>query len=108
MAGHLLDPFHAEARDVADAVVGRDAAERPVIAAGDEAARARVRGQRQRGAVVHRHLAPGLAIGEVDQAQRAVAQREGRGAPGPIEARGDDEGAEFARDAAMVDQEGGR
>ncbi len=48
---------------------------------------------------------PGFAVGNADQTQRAVAQREGQGGAGAVEAGGNDEGAESAMRPARFEQE---
>ncbi len=105
MARHLLHPFHAERAEVADGPVSEHPARTAVVAARDEASWHRVGRQRERRAVMHRDLPPGLRLGGIDQPQRAVAEREGEAAPGPVEARGDHEGAEVATRPALLDQE---
>ena len=50
---------------------------------------------------------PGVAIGDVDEAQRAVAEGEGKRGAGAVEAGGNNEGVEFTLGAAGLEQEPG-
>ena len=101
----MLHPFHAELGDVGYRTIRADPAERAVVAAGDEAGRRRVGCERECGAVVHLDGAPGVAIGQGDEAQGAVAQRECHGRAAAIEAGGDHEGIQVLRNAAGFQQE---
>ena len=51
--------------------------------------------------------APGLAVGDLDETQGAVAEGDGQGGAGAVEAGGDDERVEVALGAAGLEQEVG-
>ena len=95
MSGDVLHPFRAEVGDHR-----ADAAEFSIIATGDEARGGGVGRQREDGAIMCLDRAPGVAIGNVDEAKRAVAEGEGKCGPGAVEARGHNEGIEFVLGAA--------
>ena len=105
MTGDVLHPFHAEVGDIADRGIAVDAAECPVIAAGDEARRAGVGRERKRRTVMHLDLPPVPLVGDRDQMQRSVAQCERRRPAGAIEAHRDNECIQVAVDSAGAEQE---
>ena len=102
MSGDVLDPFRTEVGDDR-----ADAAEFAIVAAGDEARGGGVGRQREDGAIMCLDRAPGLAIGDVDEAKRAVAEGEGKRGAGAVEAGGNNEGVELALGAAGFEQEPG-
>src|SRR6201989_329098 len=94
--------FRPLAAKVSDHLV--NAAELAVIAAGDETGLRGIWGKRKHGAVMGFDGGPGLAIGERDQTERAVAEGKGCRTARTVEAGGYDECVERAVSATGFEQ----
>ncbi len=96
----MLHPSRTEVGDVGCRAIGGHAAEFSIVAAGDEARRRGIGCEGECRAVMRFGRAPGFAVGERDETQGSVAECEGHGGAGAIEAGGDDEGLEIALGSA--------